>query len=589
MTLFKHQIAAVERYVHQSVIPLLFGVGSGKTLTATAIAVAKYKLGPQDPDYVDAVLVIAPNLVEKQWALQELPKYFEECFGDVDAYVYWNKKEQRPVPFHENRLNFCCVNIDAFSQPSKWQRYVNWANSHNTMVIVDEATRIKNRKAKRTERIMYSFADVTRRGKTIKSWKPIAKARCILTGTPITRGPTDVWSMYEFLEHDYFKRGEYSFQARYTMMAMLMDPQGRPMAVGGRPIRVPLSEAMWQRIRQTPDYDTAHAMFGVDLDSYSLILQQDKYQGAYKNIDELLSFINKHSMTVRTEDVTELPDRVYDVKTVSMTDSQKMLYKDLREEMIALYEGKETTASTKMVLMIRLNQISSGFITSQDYEPQRDEYGTEEAYQQALADYLKDPPPREVTWLDKNPKAELLLNDMEELYGEKVIVVCAFVAEADMLYEALKKAGHTVCLMTGHRKVGTIEGFQGTEYDVLVANERVISTGLNLQCCHRMLFYNNTYSLEDRIQVEGRINRTGQTEKCFYTDYIVSDSVDLKILANLRMKRQLSDYVKNKSAEQTIASIPNEQKVIEWLCARDKTNSVDVETEKVWLDSEVDF
>lgn len=578
MELMKHQAAAVAKYVDKDIIPLFFDVGTGKTLTATAIAVEKYRRG-----MIDAVLIVAPNMVERQWARQELPKYFNEMFGDVDAYVYCNKKEKRPVPFVANRLNFCCVNIDAFSQPSTWERYVTWANSHKTMVIIDEATRIKNPKAKRTERIMYGFAKVRKQRNKILSWTPIAKARCILTGTPITRGATDLWSMYEFLQHNYFGRSQYAFKSRYTMETLLIDNDGHTLAAGGRPVHVPLSEVMWSRIKGL-EFEAASFLFGITLDTYSTIQSQDKYQGAYKHIDELLDMVNRDAMTIRSEDVLELPDRAYQVKSVEMPPESRKMYDTLLNDMLVEYGDKEISASTKMVLTIRLNQLTSGFFVSKEKEPSRENYASEEAYEQAVREYLENPPIADLTWLSHQPKLEQLKIDLEELQGEPVIVCCHFAAEADRIYNELSSAGHKCCLITGHRKVGSVEGFQGGEYDVLVANVKVISTGLNLQHCHRMFFYNNTYSLEDRIQVEGRIYRNGQDHKCLYTDYIVEKTVDLKILANLRMKRQLSDYVKDKSAAQTLTAITDEVAVIKAI-----TRNVVMDTEKEYTDEEVEF
>ena len=67
--LFRHQEVALQKYKDSSEIPLFFDPGCGKTLTALSIAANKFQRG-----LIDALLVIAPNGVHKQWATEELPK-----------------------------------------------------------------------------------------------------------------------------------------------------------------------------------------------------------------------------------------------------------------------------------------------------------------------------------------------------------------------------------------------------------------------------------------------------------------------------------------------------------------------------------
>ena len=95
-----------------------------------------------------------------------------------------------------------------------------------------------------------------------------------------------------------------------------------------------------------------------------------------------------------------------------------------------------------------------------------------------------------------------------------------------------------------------MEGFKQGKYSIVVANIKVISMGFNLQeKCHHMIFYSNTFSLEDRIQVEARIYRAGQKNKCIYLDYVMKDTIDMKVYAALKQKKQLADYIRDTSVE----------------------------------------
>ena len=239
MGLYKHQQIALDRYKDKSEIPLFFDPGTGKTLTSLTIAKAKYEAGE-----IDALLVIAPNGVHKQWATEEVPKWLK----DTATTVQWRKNKK--LFFKEDFLNIVCTNIEQFSTKTKYLEYCEWANSHNTMIVLDEATRIKNPKAIRTQRILYEFNDVLKRGKTILSSVPKSKARVILTGTPVTNSPFDVWSMFEFLRPGYFDMNWYAFQSHYGMFYSI--------DVSGRKIRILINEGAWNAIKACPTFESAN-------------------------------------------------------------------------------------------------------------------------------------------------------------------------------------------------------------------------------------------------------------------------------------------------------------------------------------------
>ena len=536
--LMKHQLYALERYKDRSVIPLFWDPGCGKTCGATALAFNMFIAGQ-----IDAVLVVAPNMVDRQWANQELPTYFRDFpninpeWQGIDTMVYNNKKSKKPIPFIGGRLNFCCVNIDQFSTVNAYIRYVEWANAHKTLIIVDEATRIKNPTAKRTERLLYQFNNVVKRGRAIIKSEPRTVARIILTGTPSTNGPFDMWSMFEFLQPNYFGMNYYAFQNKYGMF--------HAIDVNGRIIRILIDEASWKQIKACSTYEMANMLYGVTLSTYDVIQHQDKFEGPYKGVQELQKFIMKDAMFVRIEDVNDMPERTYIKRMLDMSAEQSAAYRQMERDMIAQYKDKEMTATTKLTMYLRLQQIASGFLSTQQLLP-------ENATEEEIREYMEDPPPNEITWFDNKPKVDQLLLDMEELHGKPVIIVTHFSAEAAMLYDELTKAGHKCCLLTGWKKVGSIEAFQKGEYPVMVANIRVIAMGFNLQNSHHMIFYSNTFSLEDRIQVEARIYRTGQKNTCVYYDYIMSDTIDMKVFAALKLKKTISDYIRDKGAEQLL-------------------------------------
>ena len=266
--LYKHQEVARERYRYASEIPLFFDPGTGKTRTALQIAADKFADGA-----IDAVLVIAPNGVHKQWAVEEVPKWL----SDVDTTVQWRKNKK--LFFIPGKLNIVATNIEQFSTKERYLDYVAFACSHRTMIILDEATRIKNPKAIRTQRLLYEFNTVVKRGKTILKSEPKTVARAILTGTPVTNGPFDVWPMFEFLRPGYFGCNWYAFQNKFGMFHSLQ--------VNGRVIRILINEDAWNSIHGCTSFEMANALFGVTLSTYDTIKSQDHYEGPFRNVDML--------------------------------------------------------------------------------------------------------------------------------------------------------------------------------------------------------------------------------------------------------------------------------------------------------------
>lgn len=519
--LYKHQEIALERYCKASAIPLFFDPGTGKTRTALLIAATKYAAGE-----IDSLLVIAPNGVHKQWATEEIPKWI----SDVNTTVQWKKNKK--LFFIDGALNIVCTNIEQFSTKTRYLDYVEWVNSHRAMIVLDEATRIKNPKAIRTQRLLYEFNTVIRRGKTILKSEPKTVARAILTGTPVTNGPFDVWSMFEFLQPGYFGINWYGFQNKYGMFHAIQ--------VNGRVIRILINEEAWHQIKAATSFEMANALYGVNLSTYDMIKSQESYQGPFKNVEQLRDKMLEIAMFVKIEDCIDMPDRVYNRKLLDMSPEQERVYDELETYYITTYKDEKVEAKSKLTAYIRLQQIASGFVSSE----------------QVPEDELEDPPPNKITWFDDLPKMDQLLVDCEEIVGAienptgQVIIVCHFSAEAERIFDSLQAAGYHCCLQTGWKKVGSIDGFKQGKYSVMVANIRVISMGFNLQeLCHHMIFYSNTFSLEDRIQVEARIYRAGQKQKCIYTDYVMKDTIDMKVYAALKQKKQLADYIRETSVK----------------------------------------
>jgi hypothetical protein len=537
---YPHQREAAERYAESSEIALFFEMGCGKSATILAIVAAQFRR-----QKLDALLIIAPNDVHRQWAIEQIPQWLDVPYEIQCLFGRGGAKEAYPFDDKPGVLPIVCVNIDTFSTPSKWMDIVGWANSRKTFIILDEATVIKNISAKRTQRILYEFNDVEYNKKQIVSSKIKSAGRAILTGTPVTNGPMDLWAMMEFLRPNYFRRNWYSFQNHFGMFTKL--------DVNGRAINIPLNEDTWEAIKGISSYGEAHAIFGCSEDTFNTIHAQDAYEGPYKHAEELKQALAPVAMFKQLKECAELPAQIYNQRLLKMSPEQQACYDSMCAELLAEYRGHTATALNKMTAIIRLQQISSGFIYDKDFDATLDETGNDAIITRlfGLAEDEDITPDDRVQWIGtSNPKLDALYRDIDES-AKPVIVVTRFSAEAARIFGDLSSQMRC-CLMTGWKRVGSVEDFKDNKYHVMVANGSVLKFGFNLQNSHSIMFYSNTFSLETRLQTEGRIFRLGQTQPCLYTDYLNTDSVDEKIVSALKLKRNLLDFIRSADIEEII-------------------------------------
>lgn len=516
--LYEHQKEALNKFKDLNEIALFFEQGCGKS--ATALAIADYKFFNKQ---IVQLLIIAPNDVHKQWAVEQVPLWTKAPNTTICLYGRGGLKKFIDVVGTEECMGIICVNIDTFSQPDKWKPIAEWAKARPTMVILDEATSIKNVESNRTQRLLTCFNNVEKRGRTVvRSFKhDNCQVRCVLTGTPVTNGPMDLWSIMEFVKPSYFGRNWYDFKQYYGMFTKMTVGT----AAGMRQIPVLLNENTWRSIKLCSDYAMAFNVFGITQDTYFTIQSQDAFMGPYKRADELRERLHPCATFKKITECIDMPPQNFITKTLQMNDAQVKMYRQIMTEQLAEYDGHAVTALNKLTMATRLQQISSGFIVDKNVEWNEN-------------DDLK---PEQVVWLgNTNPKLDALERDVAET-DKPIIIITRYTAEASRIYDMLKDQYSTM-LYTGWKKTGTIDDFKEGKFDILVANIACIAYGFNLQRSHTILYYSNTFSMEHREQSQARIFRSGQKHPCVYVDYVFDKTIDTKILKALKNKKNMLDY-----------------------------------------------
>jgi SNF2 family DNA or RNA helicase len=550
--LYAHQKEAFDQFKDATEMGVFAEMGCGKSAVVLRIASYKFKKGE-----IDQLLIVAPNAVHVQWAHEQVPLWLDCPYNIQCLFGRGGAKVAYPFDDDPEFLDVVCINIDTFSTPTKWKDIADWSNGGKTFIVLDEATAIKSVSSQRTQRMLYAFNTVKYKPKTktIMSSVPNSVARAVLTGTPVTNGPIDLWAIGEFLRPMYFGRNYYAFKARYGMFTSLV--------VNDRVIQVPLSEECWHGIKAVNTFHEANEIFGCSPDTFDTVHSQDHYQGPYKHADELKELLKPIAWFKDIKDCVDMPSQNYITRECAMTSEIEQCYEDMVNELIAQYEDHTMVAKSKLTALIRLQQISSGFICDKTYGQET----TEDAWTEAVKAFTEgreitqtveedklsllyglteeeDILPAQIKWIGKsNGKLDALYRDVDEC-AKPVIIATRFTAEADRIFNDLS-GKYDCCLMTGWKRVGTLEEFKEGKYQVMVANTAVINRGFNLQNSHVILRYSNTFSLENALQLEGRIFRLGQTSPCEYVDYIYPGTIDDKITSCLRMKRNLLDYIRD--------------------------------------------
>lgn len=546
LMLFEHQKKAVDKFRCLDDIALFFEMGCGKTVTCCMIAADKFL-----DKKIDSMLVVAPNDVHKQWfddlcdEDSVLRKLLAEKGVDVSCQIVGGRGGQKQLYCFDDDacLHVVCVNIDTFSLPDKWKPLVEWAVSNKTMLVLDEATSIKNPQSKRSQRMLYEFNDVVKKGKTVKSSvkKENVTVRAVLTGTPVTNGPIDLWAIMEFVRPNYFGKNYYAFQSYYGMHTQLsvIDGSGRE-----RTVNVLLTEKTWRRIKQCDSFIEAAAATGCSEDTYLTVKHQDKYLGPYKHADELKQLLEPVAVFAKLVDCVDMPAVNYVTRNVGLSLAQETAYKNMKQNLIVKFGDHVSSAKNQLVVQIRLQQIVSGFVMA--HEDKLDSMSDDVPFWSDVNENY-DVVPDEAVWLgESNPRLEALMRDIDEL-DKPLIVMTRFSAEAAKIYDMLKDRYDT-CLVTGWKTIGSIDAFKRGEYDVMVANTVKIARGHNLQNAHVTLYYSNTFSMELRQQSEFRTFRIGQKNPCLYVDY-VSGEIDKTVIEALRTKKNLLDYMRSNNID----------------------------------------
>jgi SNF2 family DNA or RNA helicase len=352
---FAHQSKALEMSWDKEVFAYFMEMGTGKSKVLIDNIAMLYNAGK-----INGALIIAPKGVYKNWFDSEipnhLPDYVEKKIGlwKTDP----NAKDLKPLFSTGAELHILIMNVEAFSTKKGVDFAKKFLSCHKTIIGIDESTTIKNPMAKRTRAIIELGLK--------------CKFKRILTGSPVTKSPLDLFSQCYFLSpfllgHESF----YTFKTRYAIT--------KQVNVSGRMIQLVVG---------------------------------------YRNLPELSEKVKPFSYRVLKDDCLDLPKKTYMKRIVQLTDEQKRLYKTMKEKAIAFLNGKMVSTAAVITQLMRLHQITCGHFKSDDGDVQ----DVKSNRLNELMDVLEEVEGKAVIWAHYRYDIEKIVEAIIKQYGEKSVV-----------------------------------------------------------------------------------------------------------------------------------------------------------------------
>ena len=303
---YEHQLKALDKSVDKKEYGYFMEMGTGKSKVLIDNMSMLYDKGK-----INGALIIAPKGVYNNWYSQEIPHHLASHIQP--KMVLWTAstskakdKEYQSLFETGYDLHILVMNVEAFSTDKGRLFAGKFLRAHRALMAIDESTTIKNPTAKRTKAIVVLGKE--------------AYYKRILTGSPVTKSPLDLFSQCQFLNDSLIESASYySFKNRYAVM--------RTHNFGGRRVQL------------------VHS---------------------YQRLDELASILKKFSYRVLKEDCLDLPDKIYIKREVELSKEQKEAYSTMKSAALAAVKGKLATAPHVLTQMMRLHQITCGHLKNDD-------------------------------------------------------------------------------------------------------------------------------------------------------------------------------------------------------------------------------
>jgi SNF2 family DNA or RNA helicase len=459
------QLEALNKVYGMESVALFMEMRTGKTKVIIDLASAKRMQAE-----VDRVLIICPLSIRKNWVREiEIHAPFP-----VDVHLLDSSKPKLFNKWLSEKHDFkwLIVGVESLAAGSAIKYTEQFAlSSYKLMTVVDESSKIKGHAAIRA--------------KNCVRLARMSAYRVVMTGTPISHGPMDLFMQFEFLDPDIIGIGDfYSFRKRYAVM-------------GG---------------------------------------YEEKQIVGYQNIDELMEMLEPFVFQVRKDEVfPDAPKKIYIRREVPLSDRQKELYRKVKKEGLAEIGDKVMIVQNALEKMLRLQEITGGSVsfradpetealTKKKYIRQRVDGPNPKLSE--LMEVVQEYTGQTIVWCAFREEIAMVSEALRKAFGDDQVVE---------LHGDVDEAA---------RDYNVNVAFQGGKARFLVGNTSTGGMGLTMHAAENEIYFSNSFNYTDREQSEERAFGPHKTNGTVIVDIVAEKTVDEHILEALIQKKDVSEYVR---------------------------------------------
>ena len=309
----------------------------------------------------------------------------------------------------------------------------------------------------------------TKQSKAMHHLGDKARYKMLLSGTPITNSELDVFSQYRFLDPEVYGSTFYSFRKKFFYMGGYRD--------------------------------------------FTPIFRE-------KMRSDFMKQLHSIAFRVTKSESLDLPVQTEEIITVELEEDVAQLYETVERNSYAEMADSEVTASNILTKILRLSQITGGFLS--------DDSGLINSVSHAKLNALSD------------------IVDSVMAERKKLVIMAHFRPELDAIQKLLegKKIGYAVVRGGTKGCDSEIYRFQRDERcRVFLGQIASAGVGITLTAASTMVFFSLDYSYANYRQARDRIHRLGQKEVCHYIYLACRGTIDNKVLRALQEKRDLAKMI----------------------------------------------
>lgn len=475
--------------------------GAGKTSIVYGAYAFLKSLPVDHPKHIDKLLIIGPISSFAPWE-----KEYFECFGKTtnfqrlsgDISISKNKKLEHLYSGAPSEITL----IFHGGVENLQNDIVEFLKKNKTMVVVDEAHRIKN-----PEGVW---------GKSVIEISKEAKSRIILTGTPVPNGYQDIYNLYKFI---------YPFKYKDIL------------------------KVHYQNLEDMTNNSLPDSIRVLDLKEnlspFFIRIKKDDLK-----LPPIKEEVIKVSMSPYQREIYDFIETTY---INSFKNNESATVKDIlnKAKLIRLRQ-----ASTNPNLLVKTlkdslanNEFTGEYDPNSKFTTYNDEIIDDSEFFYKICNYSTFETPIKFVRIKELIENQILKE------GGKVVIWTIFIQNAKELQLYLQINNIPSKLLIGEveqsdREI-TIDKFNdpsNNEFNVIIANPFSVAESISLhKGCHNAIYVERDYNCSNFLQSKDRIHRVGLPEKQItkYFYLISKDSIDEIIDERLKIKIERMEKIIN--------------------------------------------